>query len=166
MIMILDKLDALQAKLQSSVNFSRFEYYRKIFKNYLIHPLVLNTLLKALLKKILCIQPLFHNNKFIADFKEKSEILNFYFARQCSLIDNGSILSSLFRLITHKSLSNVDFPIEDIKNIIRKLDSNKAYGGDMSTLKYFWEHRRKGKTQDQMNYALLHLLLSFESFNF
>ena len=34
------------------------------------------------------------------------------------------------------------------------------------TLKYFWEHRRKGKTQDQMNHPLLHFLLSFESFNF
>ena len=29
---LLDKVDALQAKLQSSINFFQFEYYRKIFK--------------------------------------------------------------------------------------------------------------------------------------
>ena len=29
---LLDKLDALQAKLQSSINFFQFEYYRKISK--------------------------------------------------------------------------------------------------------------------------------------
>ena len=134
-ILILDKLDAFQAQLQSSVNFSQFEYYRKISKNFLIRPLVLNALLKALLKRILCIHPLFHNNKFIAGFKEKNEILNFFFARQCSLIENESILLSLFPLITNKSLSYVDFPIEDIKDIIRKLDSNKAHSGDMISMR-------------------------------
>ena len=30
--MLLDKLDALQAKLQSSINFSKFGYYSKITK--------------------------------------------------------------------------------------------------------------------------------------
>ena len=39
---LLDKLDALQAKLQSSINFLQFEYYRKFQRNYVIHPLVLN----------------------------------------------------------------------------------------------------------------------------
>ena len=29
---LLDKLDGLQAKLQSSINFFQFEYYRKISK--------------------------------------------------------------------------------------------------------------------------------------
>ena len=43
---LLDKLDAWQAKLQSSINCFRFEYYRKISKknNYLIHPLALNAI--------------------------------------------------------------------------------------------------------------------------
>lgn len=39
---LFDKLDALQAELQSSTNLFQFEYYRKISKNYLIHPLALN----------------------------------------------------------------------------------------------------------------------------
>ena len=35
---LLDKLDAFQAKLQSSINFFQFEYYRKISEK-ISHPL-------------------------------------------------------------------------------------------------------------------------------
>ena len=86
-------------------------------------------LLKTLLngRKIPCISPLFHDNKFITDFKEKSEIFNSFFAKQSSLIDNGRILSPLFPLTTEKSLLDVDFSVEDIKNIISKLELDKAH---------------------------------------
>ena len=95
------------------------------------------TLLKTFLngRKIPRIPPLFHDDKFITDFKEKSEIFNSFFAKQCSLIDNGSTLPSLFPLITEKSLSDVDFSVEDIKNIICSLDSNKAHGDDMISIR-------------------------------
>ena len=80
---LLDKLDALQTKLQSSMNISQFDYYRKILKklsNPSINPLVYIywTLLKTLLngRKVPCIPPLFHDNKFITDFRELSEIFN------------------------------------------------------------------------------------------
>ena len=80
---LLDKLDALQTKLQSSMNISQFDYYRKILKklsNPSINPLVYIywTLLKTLLngRKVPCIPPLFHDNKFITDFREMSEIFN------------------------------------------------------------------------------------------
>ena len=76
---LLDKLDALQAKLQSSINFFQFKYYRKISKKLSdpsTSPKCYWTLLKTLLngRKIPCIPPLFHDNKFITDFKEKSKI--------------------------------------------------------------------------------------------
>ena len=61
------------------------------------------------------IPTLFHDNKFITDFKVKSEIFNPFFAKQCSLIDNGSTLPSLLPLITEKSLSNVDCSVEVIE---------------------------------------------------
>ena len=82
------------------------------------------TLLKTLLngRKIPCIPPLLHDSKFITVFKEMSEIFNSFFAKQCLLIDNGSTSSSLFPLIIEKSLSDVDFSVEDIKNINSKLD--------------------------------------------
>ena len=62
-------------------------------------------------------------------------IKNSFFAKQCSLIDNGAVLRSLFPLITEKSLSDVDFSVEGIKNIISKLDSNKAHGDDMISIR-------------------------------
>ena len=37
-------------------------------------------------KKIPCIPPVFHNNKFVIDFKEKAELFNTFFAEQCSLL--------------------------------------------------------------------------------
>ena len=84
-------------------------------------------LLKTLLndKKIPCIPQIFDGDIPIANFKEKSELFN---------IDNGSILPSLLPLITEKSLSDVDFSIEDIKKIISRLDSNKAHGDDMISI--------------------------------
>ena len=37
-------------------------------------------------KKIPCITPLFHNNKFISNFRDKAELFTNLFARQCALI--------------------------------------------------------------------------------
>ena len=127
---LLDKLDALQAKLQSLIIFFQLKYYKKILKKLSDTSTSSKcywTLLKTLLngRKIPCIPPLFQDHKFVTDLKEKSEIFNSFFAKQCSLIDNGSTLPSLFPLITEKSLSDVDFLVEDIKNIISNLDSIK-----------------------------------------
>ena len=43
------------------------------------------SLLKLLLndKKISCITPIFHNNKYMLDFKGKNEFFNSFFAEQC-----------------------------------------------------------------------------------
>ena len=56
-------------------------------------------------------------------------------SEQCSLIDNGSTLTLIFLLITGKSLSDVDFSIPDIKSIISKVNSNKAHGDDMISIR-------------------------------
>ena len=34
-------------------------------------------------KKVPCILPLFHDNKFVIDFREKAELFNSFFAEQC-----------------------------------------------------------------------------------
>ena len=140
---LLDKADALQAKLPNSINFFKFEYYMKISKKKKkkSDPSTSSkyywTLWKTLLngRKIPCIPPYFHNNKFITDFKERKKIFNSFFVKQCSLVDNGSTLPSLFPLITKKSLSGVDSAVKDIKNIINKLDSNKAHSDDMISIR-------------------------------
>ena len=77
---LLDKLDSLQAELQSSINLFQFEYYRKISKKLsdpCASPKCYWALLKTLLngRKIPGIPLLFYDNKFITDFKEKSRTL-------------------------------------------------------------------------------------------
>ena len=78
------------------------------------------------------IPPLFHDNKFIVDFKEKREVFNSFFAKQCLLLDIGSTLPSLFLLIVYKSLPGVDFSMLDSRNIPGKSDSIKAHADDLS----------------------------------
>ena len=77
---LLDKLDALQAKLQIPINFFQLKYYRKISKKLsdaFTSPKCYWTQLKTLLngRKIPCTPPIFRYNKLISDFKENSEIL-------------------------------------------------------------------------------------------
>ena len=90
-------------------------------------------MLKTLLNdRKICIPPIFHNRKYTVDFKEKSEILNTFFAEQCSVISNKSVLPSQLTLLTEDSLANCHFSKKDILRIIRNLDSNKAHGHKIS----------------------------------
>ena len=57
--------------------------------------------------KIPVIPPLFHNNKFATDFKGKAELFNSFFAKQSSLIKNGSKLPPRLHFLTDKHLSTV-----------------------------------------------------------
>ena len=56
------------------------------------------------------------------------------FAKQWSLIDSGGLLLTLSPLITEKSLSDFDFSIVAIKNIISKLDPNEANSDNMISI--------------------------------
>ena len=115
----------------TTIFFQFLNTIEKSQKNYLIPSLVLNDIgfyVFWMIEKF----PVCHN-KFIADFKEKSETCKFFFIKQCLLIGNESSLPSLFPFITDKSLSDVDFSIEDIKN--NKLDSDKSHGDDMISIR-------------------------------
>ena len=65
-------------------------------------------------KKIPCIPPIFHENRFVTNFKEKAELFNSFFAKQCSVTDNRYI---------------------DIEKVIQSLDPNKAHGHDMISIR-------------------------------
>ena len=93
------------------------------------------SILKSLLtgKKVLCILPIFHDNKFITDFREKAKLFNSFFANQCSLIINASVLPTNCESLTDKSLSSISFTDNDIGKIIKSLDPIKAYGHDEHT---------------------------------
>ena len=95
------------------------------------------SLLKVFLnnKKILIIPPLFHENNFVTDFKEKAELFNAFFAKQCSLIDNNSSLPKNLIYLTEKRLSKIRFSEDDIAEIIQNLDPNKAHGHDQISVR-------------------------------
>ena len=65
------------------------------------------------------------------DFKEKVELFNVFFSKQCSLVNNNSILSSILTKKTCKSFSSAEFSTNDILKIIRNLNPNKVLGYDM-----------------------------------
>ena len=81
-------------------------------------------------KKIPCIPPLFHGDKYIVDFHEKSGIFNSFFADQCSPISNRSVLPSELPLWTDSKLPSCNFTKDDTLRIINNLDPNKAHGPD------------------------------------
>ena len=85
-------------------------------------------------KKIPCIPPLLHEDKFITNFKEKADIFNDFIAKQCSLININSSLPSVLSKKTHKLLSTIHFTSDDILKIINNLDLYKAHGHDMISI--------------------------------
>ena len=95
------------------------------------------SLLKAMLndKKIPCMLPIFHDNKFVTDFSKKADLFNSFFAKQCSIIENNSVLPSSTNRITDQYLINIESMKDDIKRIICKLDPNKAHGHVMISIR-------------------------------
>ena len=81
-------------------------------------------------KKIPLIPPLFHENRFITDFKEKAELFNSFFSNQCSLLKNCSKLPTNLRYVTDKRLRTINFTADNIEKIMVSLNPNKAHGHD------------------------------------
>ena len=79
-------------------------------------------------KIILCIPSLFHENELVTDFREKAEIFNSFFGKQCSRISSDSSLLSEITKKTDNFVYSVRFSTEDILQIINNLDSNKGHG--------------------------------------
>ena len=81
-------------------------------------------------KKNPCIPRLYPNNKFISETKAKCDLFNLYFAGQCTPLVRSSQLPT--RLTNHidSVLTSIDFSIEQVSNIIKKLDPNKVHGHD------------------------------------
>ena len=65
--------------------------------------------------------PLFYENRFITDFKEKTELLNSFFSNQCSLLNNCSKLATNPRYVTNKKLRTINFTADNIEKIRLRL---------------------------------------------
>ena len=72
-------------------------------------------------KNIPLIPPLFHENKFVANFLEKAKLFNSLFSKQCSLINNASTLPTHIQYLTNSRLSSVTFSQDVIAKIIQNL---------------------------------------------
>ena len=60
-------------------------------------------------KKISCIPPIYHNNNYVIDFKEKAQIFNNFFAKHRTLVDNTSKLPTNSFKRANNLLSTVSF---------------------------------------------------------
>ena len=86
-------------------------------------------------KKIPCIPPIYYNNNYITDFKEKAQIFNDFFAKQCTLVQISSKLpTNSFKRINNL-LSTMSFTKDDIAKSIKNLNPNKAHGFDMISIR-------------------------------
>ena len=89
------QFELLQSKLNSLIEKPKLNYYARLSK-ILSDPMTSHRSYWSKLKtfsnkkKIPCIPPLLHDDKFITNFKEKAEIFSIFFAKQCFLI-NGPV---------------------------------------------------------------------------
>ena len=65
----------------------------------------------------------------VSDVSEKASIFNSFFAKQCSLIETGSVLPPE-QFLTDLRLENLEFNEDKIKSLINSLNINKAHGWD------------------------------------
>ena len=129
-------LKLLTAKIEKS----KEQYYTRI-STKLIDPTtslkacwsILKTVLNN--QKIPCIPPIYHTNNYITDFKEKTQIFNNFFAKQCTLVENTTKLPIGSSKRTNNLLSAISFTKDDTANIIKNLNPNKSHGFDMISIR-------------------------------
>ena len=79
--------------------------------------------------KVSRIPPLFVQDKFITDCKEKASIFNEFFSSQCTPILNDSQLPAL-NVHTNSRISSFEITHNEINEIISGMNINKAHGPD------------------------------------
>ena len=80
-------------------------------------------------RKIPLIPPLLVNNSFVTDFKDKSNLFNDFFCKQCTPVANDSTFPTLLET-PNETLSSLEIMASDIGKIIKALKVNKAHGHD------------------------------------
>ena len=63
-------------------------------------------------------------------FVKKSGLFNSFFAKQCSIFENNSVIPSTSNLITAQYLANIEFRKNGTKRILCKVGTNEAYCHD------------------------------------
>ena len=68
-------------------------------------------------------------NVFILNCREKANIFNEFFSKQCKLITNNSVLPT-FNFLTNNRIDKISIHSSEIISLIRNLNINKASGAD------------------------------------
>ena len=76
-------------------------------------------------KKQTNIPPIFENNCYVTNFQQKAQIFNDYFAEQCKINDNGSLLPE-FISKTNASISQINITTNQIIYIIQIIQKHSA----------------------------------------
>ena len=85
-------------------------------------------------KKIPCIPPVLHQDKSVADFREKANIFNNFFTDQCSIVTSNSKLPATITKKACESLSTINFSTDDILKSIKIIDPKKVCGQDIISI--------------------------------
>ena len=136
-IQLFRRFQCMQNLLTATIEKSKEQFYSRISTKLMdptISPKAYWSILKTFLngKKIPCIPQIYHN--YITDFKEKAQIFNYFFAKQCTLVENSSKLPTNSFKRTN-NLSTISFTKDDIAKIIKNLNLNKAHDFDMISIR-------------------------------
>ena len=71
----------------------------------------------------------------MTDLKEKAELFNSDFGRQCSVISNSSKLPAHIKYLSDNRLPCVSLPHDKIAKVMQNLDPNKAHGHDNTSMR-------------------------------
>ena len=119
-LQLFNQFQFLQTRLSSLIEESKNQYYTRLSHKLLDFKTsqksywsILKTFLNN--KKIPCIPPLLHQDKFVMDFKEKANIFNNFFANQCYIVSSNSELLVTLTRKKHEFLSTIDFSTDDIQ---------------------------------------------------
>ena len=134
------RLRYFQDLLNTKIEQAKTKYFENIshkLSNKNLNPKKYWSLLKIILngKRIPCIPPIYHNNKFVSYIKRKRDLFNSHFADQCTPLLNDSKLPSVLTVHTESLLESFHFSADHIGDIIKKLDPNKAHGHDMISIR-------------------------------
>ena len=131
--------EQMQDAIRKNIEIYKQKYYYKISRkletnkiNRKCYWFILKSFLNN--KKIPCISPLIHNNQLVVDFKEKIELFNSFYAKQCIHIETGSNLPIQILRRTNESLNTINFTKDDILSVIRKLNPNKLHEHDQISI--------------------------------
>ena len=111
---LLKRFSSFRIELSSLTASLKNKYYSKVAERLLDPRTNLKTywsIWKTFLnnKKIPVVPPTFQDNKYIRDFKQKAEIFNSHFSKQCTPLINNSKIPSECPQKSNESLSSITF---------------------------------------------------------